>query len=591
MSMERFIEMLLRCRAHLIILFLYPVYFLIPVFTGSGNAQMGQPYFGIFKATDVAGSIRNAWVLKSMDYPWSYEYVTNYPEGEFFWRWQNFTQFVQLIYTWLMTRFLSPSIVVASIILIGWVFTGYIIYRCALQLELAPLYALAAGFLWQILPWTKAKAATQTSFMFLGFLLLNLLLLSKKDVSKRKYLLQIFSLHLLVVLFDPYLFFMLLLIDLCFVIVVFHDKILFSYTKLRKSSRKKIILIRKFNFKITSLLVLGFIFSSIGTRLLLNSWSLSSQQESASRNLKITTKDEITPWLGSLGDYINPPAGHFFTKFYQIGSSSLLGEEFGPDLINYSGVFLVGFSLLGLVTLLKKNFSSNFARSLVFVTVVFLITTINFQVELFSTSVVIGPFADLLAPFMPGIRVFSRFGLLVQACLCIFAAKAISDIRGRTQGYVVPLLLTSLMVFDLSPWDGRGLSEENRQFKEFNRLIKLNSDESLIQLPLGGRAWIDQSFLFNDQTKFRTVNSLYSISLDGEMQRAIEGGEASFRKLLSELGVKYLIIAEGSPKLYDQSFTEPLLTSDYFIPLARTTVSGSEPGYRVNLKLYYFNRK
>jgi hypothetical protein len=148
-----------------------------------------------------------------------------------------------------------------------------------------------------------------------------------------------------------------------------------------------------------------------------------------------------------------------------------------------------------------------------------------------------------------------------------------------------------MMVVDLSPWTSRSLSEETQLFREFNRLIQLEPDESLVQLPLGGRAWLDQAFLFKNESEFRTTNSLYSNEYNEKMQSAIESGSESFRSLLSELKIRYVIIAQGSPKPYDQSLAEPLLTKDFFTLLATTKVSGSEPDYRVDLMLYQYLAK
>ncbi len=546
-------------------LFVYPLWFLYPVFFQ--DAQHIGP--GV---SDLTGAVSNAKILQSMPYPWSFQFLTNYPIGESFWRFENFTQLSQLIATWLLTRFLSPSHSIALLEVALMVLNGVILWRLAKILGLGKNIAVLPALLAQSLPWTQELLMSQTSFLASALVLWPtvILLENQRNLSRRDFL-RVLSVLSFVFFTDAYLFFFTCLALVICILVLWPKEIFHS------------------NFQNRVLVVAG-----------LAVWTLSyvifsrveNRDDPLGRPIQVPSGDAIHFWLGNPLYFLTPDIHHFI---FPMEWSFAQGIEFKPSLINYLGVSVIAIAIVGIVHVTKsRNTISN--RVVLAISAIFFLASIKTSFYLPFSDIKVESLSNLLKYFMPGVRVFSRTGIVVQYIMCIYAviglAYLFSLLKGRTRSitvHVIAICLTiSIIIVDITPFSRRaipnGVDLMQPQITELSRFPK----PILFQIPFGsGRFWIERAHLQSEAYDLRSVNALYESSFSTAFSDGIRLSPKNLAERMSCLGVTHVLVTESPKSIpWDQSALAESVIAPYFLHINTVQVPGSTPDYDVRLALY-----
>jgi hypothetical protein len=573
----------------------YPLWTLSPVFIRDGNYQLGESYFGSHKYTDVAGAIRNAWILKSMSLPWSQNTLTNFPDGENFWRLINFTQTTQLITTWILTRTFSPSHTIAILIAIGWIATSIIIYIAARKVGLSGVYSFIAAILWQAMPATQAKATTQTSFLLVGLVLMSIILIFNV-LHLKSHRVALVVLVLIIGITDSYLFFMSILA------ITFSTIAYFYLTKQKLYFRLGILLL---TFILTvSWTIFHFIvpLTTFGNKL-------------DNARINIPSDSQVLTFQGSLWDFLLPDTKSGLFGLFGKEWDRPIGAEFAPDLNYYVGVSVLVFVGLYFAkshrnklkkilnaelppkpSIAKKN-SVKIAKDAVIFQKILVANFILFLALSLNTTISyrfidIPSLGNILKFLMPGVRVYSRFSLISVTILVILFAIVLSNLLSRVRkSYLVPLGLSLFLVvsMDLNSFGRNDIAAETDILENFRKEIHNSPSRVILQLPEPGRAWLDQAFLFDQDKQIRTVNALYNSSFIEGISSSAKKSRQSFLAALTCLNVNYLLVSQNSAMAIDMSGVESYLSEPEFSFVTNAILPGGTPEYKLDLALYRFN--
>jgi hypothetical protein len=300
---------------------------------------------------------------------------------------------------------------------------------------------------------------------------------------------------------------------------------------------------------------------------------------SSSVKLGITTAAQIDSFQGSLVDYVRPDWMHSLFPY-----PAKLGTDFVADTINYGGVIITCLAIGTFLLHLRKKLSREvFALQLL---VLFLIA-VSLQTR-FSIGTISVPLpSELFRHLMPGIRFFTRIGLIAEALMCCLAAVTISEIRKvlqvrRRMLFTFAILL--LLMIDFSPFSRRSVVPDKFLYSKFTNAITQSDKPVFLSVPLLGRARLDQSYL-----KTPMVNSFDSLSFLPEIKRAADQGIKSFSEYLVTRGVSHVLTVDYNyPNLQDWDRYPFLfdLKEPYFKEITEGTVSGSYQWYSLHLKLF-----
>lgn len=557
-------------RVNFYVLFLYlilPIIVHWNVLTQKGNNHLGQPYFNTFKATDLAGSMRNAWVLKSMPLPWSREYLTNYPEGDFFWRWQNFTQLIQLLFQWAYTRVGTPAHSVALLTIIGWASTSFILYWACRSRGISILSSILTGLVFQILPAVFLKATTETSMMYTGLVLLATIFTQNYLAEKsKKNLYRIVSTISFTLFFDTYVLYMSVLAVFIVIVVSKNTPQIF----------KRVIL---------SIATIGYALSIIFFQVLTNV----GDGETADSRPLIPPDSFVKQWLSGISPYVSPTDKGILTPLASTNWNYRLGPEFLPNLNQYLGLFVISIAAVGIYSL-RGKFRAGKDLDIRIIVIVFFLITMDTSFKLPFLDFGVPAFADLMKYALPGARIFSRFGLVAALILMIFLAHGLdyllSGLRKKRK-VGIGLFLFLLIYSDLGTFSQTGIAPEAKKFEAFTSAMKNTKNPVLLQIPFPGRAWTDSSFLFNSENQISMVNPLYSSSprVSSLILKLVSQNQENVIGILNCLKVDY-VIAETNQDSRDATALTKTLNSTPFRLVRQISLPGGDSSYNTSLGLY-----
>lgn len=491
---------------------IYPVYFMWVPLTSTRSRQIG------ISTSDLNSAILNALTLSYMDVPWDTATITNAPDGENYWRVTHLTQILQHLGLWLFTRIASPSASVAILIVFGWIITGIAVYLWARHLGATRTASIAAGIIAQSLPWLQAKASSHTSYLYIGLILLTWLAFARLgNRSKGRLLIAILMLAS-TLLFDTYIFYF----------TFFGLLVFLSVAPQSKKTR------RYFQVIFVFLLLISLFFHSF-LEYQFNSLLKTIQGTSADgqRIIQLPADSDIAFWSSSTLDYLRPSASHLL--FPQPWWRSIQ-VEFSQDFVNYAGITVVALALMGIVIGLRNGPRRlTCAWSMVIVVFFLLSTNIRLNIGAFSSP----SLTEIVTLFMPGARVFSRAGLVVEVALCIFVAVALTyaqrRIKSQSLGNIIVIGVTAVCLIDLNPVGGRVYLTESSKYDVFNNALSASDSPRVLFLPPYGRWYIDNSFIGTE-----TVNSFES---GGVIDRIFAEGQGDLRMLhcaLNREGVTHI---------------------------------------------------
>jgi hypothetical protein len=253
------------------------------------------------KVSDLNGTIQVATILKEMQFPWSSNMMTSFPNGETFWRWQSFTQLLQNCTLWLLTRLLSPELATICLIITFWWLTGILVYLLSKQIGADRTSALLAATACQFLPWIRENVLVHISYVTVMPLLIVYLYIKYVQDKTRRNMVMLFLGFFVVFLFDPYWFQFSLLIA----------AFLLTYESVRRIRYRQLHVPKRFLYCIASAIVASIAIFNLTQ--VFNGFE--NSENSSSVKFGITTAAQIDSFQGSLQDYIRPDFKHLLFSY------------------------------------------------------------------------------------------------------------------------------------------------------------------------------------------------------------------------------------------------------------------------------------
>jgi hypothetical protein len=543
----------------LVSLLAYPIAFFCKLLSYPSGTMFGS------KVSDLNGTIQVATILKEMKFPWSANMMTSYPHGETFWRWQSLTQLLQNISLWLFTRLTSPELATIFLIIIYWWLTGILVYLLAKQIGADRTAAFLAAVACQMLPWIRENVLVHVSYVsIIPLLTVYLYIRFAKNRNQRNIYLLLLSIFV-VFLFDPYW------TQFSILIMGF----LMAYEIVNGIHSLTVHKLKSVIFFATPVLMMGATMVYIARAL----GMFKNSENSSSVKLGITTAAQIDSFQGSLVDYLRPDRMHLL-----LPRPAKLGTDFVADTINYGGVIIICLAI-GTVLLHLRHKIPREVFTLQLLT--FFLITVSLQTR-FSIGAVSVPLpSELFRHLMPGIRFFTRIGLIAEALLCCLAAVTISEIRKilelrKRTLFTFAILL--LLIIDFNPVSRRSVVPDKLLYSKFTKAITQSDNPVFLTVPLLGRTRLDQSYL-----QIPMVNSFDSLSFLPDIKGAADQGIEAFSEYLLTRGVSHVLTVDYDyPNLQEWDMYPFLfdLKEPYFEEVTEETVSGSYHWYSLHLKLF-----
>ena len=128
--------------------FIYPSLFMYQVLLPGSMSTLQYS-----RKLDTSGTIGTALILSRMRFPWSRNFMQNWPQGEPFWNIWSISQSIQWLVLWIMTRIMSPILAVNWYLWLGWCSSGLIVFLIARHFGSSEFGAVCAALFAQMLPW------------------------------------------------------------------------------------------------------------------------------------------------------------------------------------------------------------------------------------------------------------------------------------------------------------------------------------------------------------------------------------------------------------------------------------------------------
>jgi hypothetical protein len=472
---------------------------------------------------DTSGTVAIAQALKRMKYPWSLNVMSNAPYGENFWSLNRLVQAVQWLALWLLTRFNSAILSVNILICIGWVLSGISVYILCRFLKLSVMSSVMSGLLVQMLPWVREKVMTHVAYVFICIPIFAIILLLKtKSDPNRSNFIKLFGFICFTAFFDLYWFYINVLVASIFVFF---------------SHRTIIIKLRSYSFKAriaftlippTIIVVLIWIY-----RYLLR---ITSSGNSLNRPFSIATDEFIDLYNGSLLRYVRPTIGHLFIENGLISS-----PVFSEDYVLYVGVVTLFLAIGSFISRIKlPEVERGHLKLLALIAIVCALMTIPAQMKT-QFGVIPGP-AHFVKFLTPGMRVYSRFGLVTESLICVLAGYMLGMLQTlRVRNAFKYFLLAFVIVFsflDMNPFARRLINDEYAGYAKVREVLNSTEQPVLLELPPD----LDKLYFassYSDAPHLLTAKNRY---WDEGLWRNAELGDYAFASYLASRQVTHILV-------------------------------------------------
>jgi len=490
-------------------LVLYPFWFMSPVLFGHMKTTMTH---GV--ESDINGAYASALMLERMTWPWSRNMMLNAPLGESFWSITSISQALNHILIWVFTRVLDPFASVALFQICGWVLTGVAVYLLARHLNVGKVPAVFGGLFCEMLPWIRERVLAHTSYVWLGVPLIVILLALRfvANPNRRSFLLLATAITA-VLFFDLYWFWFSFwaVVIICFM----------SIDQLMPSVRKW-----KLTYQFLLLLsplacgALGVILYKYVNVQMSNSGSLM-------RPLAVASRQDVNEYNGTLLRFVRPDYAHLLFP-------RATGAIPPHDDINYGGFIVVVLSVFGFgLALVRRNRA---ALTIVLVTILFAFLTLR-------TGNIWG-IVEIFRYLMPGVRRFSRAGMVVEGLLCVMAIYFVGHVFNkiairRSVSFLFLIVLMCAVFIDLNPPSRRYVNHDVSNWSSINLVLSTIDRSIVVELPPqndGGYFPIH----YLDAPQVRTLNDLNWLK---NVQLHASLGVQDFVSYLHSLGVTHVIVS------------------------------------------------
>lgn len=544
----------IRVTTILVSLSLYPVVFMWIPLQSAGSLTIGRG------TSDVQGTVFRAMQLSEMPTPWSRSYLLAAPEGEGFWNLTTLPSAFKWLALWISTRFLDPISAVNMWIVLAWVISGIGVYLVGRQLGASTIASIAAGIMGQSLPWLQEKAGSHTSLMLSGGVLIcyyfALQLQDRRtNWTTGRWLMSLIALASL----DPYLF---------------SFGIIGSLTILLSSR-----LISARGVAVALIVFSILILARDRVAETISGVLLGQSLPGANRQLRIAEPSEVDFWTSSLTDYVRPHTDHLFLPMPWYRSIEI---DFAQDFVNYSGLILLAIGAIGVYFSLRSGKRKAALAMLMVLILACLVSTVSY-VELLNERIA-GP-ASVASLFQPGLRVFSRWGLIAQFILASFSAVTLSKVmlggRLRTGRYAFGALIVTIALLDLNPFGGRRYVDEVRVYEPLRGLAV---DAPTLYLPASGAWYIDAVF-----SELPAVNGALTNDRAIQLESYIATHSQDFVCSMREIGAQNVLIRhEQATNAIDLISARKGIESNGLRIVGSWRVRGAYSGTESRLTLFRF---
>jgi hypothetical protein len=507
------------------LLVVYPLWFMWPTLLPGTGSMMQYSHI-----LDSSGTVSIVQALDRMQFPWSVNVMSNAPIGESFWGLSRMVQSIQWLVLWSLTRFCSPILAVNLFIFIGWVLTGVSIFVLSRYLKLSMISATTCGVLAQMLPWVREKAMTHVAYVYLCIPIFAILLLFKvQSTPNRVNFSKLFIYLSFTAFFDLYWFYINVVIT--FVFVVFSSNLLlFSFSKL--SMIKRVAYLLTFSSLVIAMIQLyQYLLDRTSSGVGLN------------RPFSVASNSFIDIYNGSLLRFIYPTMGHLLSETGLINP-----PMFAEDYVIYGGIGLVCMAFCAIAFRSKIPESNRQKLFFIFgIAATCALLTVPTQIAT-PFGVVPGP-AHYLKFLTPGMRVFSRFGLVTEILICVMAGFTIDLIRNLrvtpTWKYSVAGVLLVASILDLNPVSRRFVNSDYESYSKVREVLHMSAKPVLVELAPDLDKWYF-SPSYPDSPRLTTANDRF---WDKGLLRNAELGDIAFAAYLSSRQVSHVLVpvnADGS---------------------------------------------
>lgn len=448
----------------------YPVLFMFPALFRDNVLLARESY------SDVRHYVWMAQQLRNMKFPWSYNYMYNAPEGASFWNPAAFVNGIYWIMTWILTRAISPLLTVNLLIFFGWVLSGFVSFLLARKIGSSYLGAICSGLFLQMLPWFREKVLTHPLYVF-WFVPILILILIFNFIEQRNFKNLFILASALLTTFFVDLYWFWFSVNIFVIIFIIHSaKIVKSF--LNWCWWQKII---------TSVSAIAF---PVSVYLFFKIFQEKTQDVVTwERPLAIAPIDLVNSLQGRLEHFLIPPPEHLLFP-----GNFLLGEG-REDAVNYLGVSVLLLAVFGITMKFKNSLYKNHLVSLAGVSVVFALLTLP-TYSMFL-GVRIGWFVDVLRYLNPGLRFYSRTGMITQAVICVLAGLGVTYIVDRVQLKKILVVAVVLVVsIDLNPFARRLIDSDFVTYSIIReKLTEFDSPVTLELTPDTNRLYFPRHYL------------------------------------------------------------------------------------------------
>lgn len=523
----------------------YPTLFMYPALF-SGNTLMVRK-----TNSDVGHYVWVAQQLNSMQFPWSRNMLIAAPNGVSFWNPAAVVNGAYWLLLWVLTRVFSPLVSVNLTLLAGWVLSGVCAYVLAKRIGANCVGAIVAGILLQMLPWFREKLLTHPLYVFWCVPLVVLILLVDfiKEVSFKNILCLAFFL-IFAFFIDLYWFWF----SVDIVAIFLTANILYLVRKMAKWPlwQRIVTFLTVTFFPLSVFFAYGVLKRRTSTEV---TWE---------RPLEIASANFVDQFQTSFWRFLTPPPEHLL-----FANNSLLNLD-REDVVNYAGITVVCLAVFTVFASLKSKPGRDLA-SIWVVAVFFSLFTIPTSFRLFGLN--LGGLVDGLRVLNPGIRIFSRTGMIAQAALCVLAGVGVTNLVIRVQyKRIFGTLLILALILDLNPFARRLANDDYKEYESIRKTLSVADSPATLEL------WPELDRLYYPRYY---INSAKSFTWEEHNDRSKEvllhasRGDEDFYQYLVNRGITHVLIPRntGNDPVYWSKWgkygsIDLKFDNKYFIPIA-----------------------
>jgi hypothetical protein len=275
------------------------------------------------------------------------------------------------------------------------------------------------------------------------------------------------------------------------------------------------------------------------------------------KQLGVYPLEEVMSNINTLKGLITPDAFHLVFR----------GEIWNNagDNQNYLGVFVTGFLLLRLIRVLRDR-SLRQERTLLLIAITCFIAAMG---QIHFLGVTIPSLREILRYLMPGMRQFSRFGLIAQGIFVVLAWREVDNLlrnlRNQRLQKVSLFVIGALILLDLNPMSRRIVYDPPLKYQAINTILT-NSPDPLVLIAQNSEP---DPGIFDSKI---VVNKL-------GIYAGLAGGLQEFTASLNAQKVTHIIsdVAENSRSQFSAYIQDSIrmnleLPSNSFVPVSKSVL-------------------